>query len=95
MATEDVKVEVKYPRWVKRDPSVGDVLCTSAEEEAKLLADWKKNPASHVAQPGRPVHPTDAELKDAREANQEAVDKAHEDRDNESAVANKPLGRGK
>lgn len=43
MATEATE-EVTYPRWVKRDPTVGAVLCLTAVEEAKLLAEWKARP---------------------------------------------------
>jgi hypothetical protein len=90
MATEDVKVEVKYPRWVKRDPNVGDVLVLNAEEEAKLLSEWKSHPASH---PHKPAHPTEAELKARAAAEKAATDKAFADRDAEGREKTVPVDK--
>lgn len=31
----------EYPKWVKRAPHIGAVLCLNAGEEKKLLDDWE------------------------------------------------------
>lgn len=36
----------EYPKWVQRAPHIGAVLCLDADEEQKLLADWKAERAA-------------------------------------------------
>ena len=31
---------MSYPKWVKRAPHIGAVLCLNEDEERKLLSDW-------------------------------------------------------
>jgi hypothetical protein len=35
-----------YPKWVQRAPDIGPVLCLTAEEEKRVLAEWEVEQAA-------------------------------------------------
>jgi hypothetical protein len=35
-----------YPKWVQRAPDIGPVLCLTAEEEKRVLAEWEAEQAA-------------------------------------------------
>jgi hypothetical protein len=71
-----------YPKWVKRAPDIGAVLVQNAEEEKKLLDDWKVTQKAQADQKAR----EEKEAKDLADA--EALIRADEIKADRRAARN-------
>lgn len=76
---------IDYPKWVKRAPDIGPVLCLTADEEKTLMDDWN-NFRLEVAE--QAAAEAEIHVKMAREEAEIATERATE-------RANLPLRRGR